>query len=69
MSINFPINQFDRHALFIRNQFFLHIEDRHIVYQVFVITHGVYFLLLHFLYDIQAMDTIEEKHGKYKDER
>ena len=47
--IYIPVNQFNGIAILISHQFFLHIEQRHVVHQHLVSSHCIYFVFLCFL--------------------
>ena len=47
--IYIPVNQFDGIAILISHQFFLHIEQRHVVHQHLIGSHCIYLILLCFL--------------------
>ena len=62
--IGFPIYQVHRHIVFIENQFFLHIEYGHVVYQVLIRNHHLQFVLLQLLQFLQVTETVLKKQGK-----
>ena len=67
MGVYVQVDQICAYALFVCYQLLLHIEDGHVVDQIFIAGHGLYLFQLCFLKSVQCADAVLEKQDEQDD--